>query len=259
MPQTLHFAFLAYAGILGASVGSFLNVCISRLPAGESIIRPRSRCPSCGATIAWYDNVPVASWILLRGRCRHCSQRISLQYPAVELATMVLWVGMGLLYGPTWKALQGSVLCSLLLAIAITDARHYLIPDALSLGGLGAGIALALLPGDPSLVEAVLGAGLGFGALLAVGLAGEWIFKKPAMGGGDIKMMAMVGAFLGPAGATLTIFLGALAGTLVFAPISIRTNREVPFGIFLSLGAAIAFLAGDAMVAWYGRVVLGAP
>jgi leader peptidase (prepilin peptidase)/N-methyltransferase len=175
----------------------------------------------------------------------------------VELVTAALWVGMSILYGPTWRGLQGSVFCSLLLAISLIDARHYLIPDTLSLGGLGAGLALSLLPGAPSPLEAGLGAALGFGVLLVVGLVGEWIFKKPAMGGGDIKMMAMVGAFLGPAGAMLTIFLGALAGTLVFAPISIRTKKEVPFGVFLGLGAAIAFLAGEWLVTWYSRTVFG--
>lgn len=255
MLPSLKILFLLYAGVLGASVGSFLNVCVARLPANESLVRPRSRCPACGASIGWYDNVPLLSWLLLRGRCRGCRQPISIQYPAVELLTAAIWVGMALHYGPTWRSLQGSVLFSLLLAISIIDARHYLIPDALSLGGLGAGLALSLLPGPPSLLTAVLGAGLGFGVLLVVGLLGEWVFKKPAMGGGDIKMMAMVGAFLGPAGAMLTIFLGALAGTLIFAPISIKKKKEVPFGVFLGLGAAITFLFGDWLVEWYSQVV----
>lgn len=257
MPQSVHMVFLVYAGILGASVGSFMNVCVSRLPRGESLVRPRSKCPGCGGPIAWYDNVPLLSWVLLRGRCRECRQPISVQYPAVELITAGIWVGMALLYGPTWRALQGSILISLLFTISVIDARHYLIPDALSLGGLGAGLALSLLPGPPSMVTSLIGAALGFGVLLAVGVVGEWVFKKPAMGGGDIKMMAMVGAFLGPAGAMLTIFLGALAGTLVFAPLSLKTKKEVPFGVFLGLGAAIAFLFGEALVEWYSNTVFG--
>lgn len=258
MLPTVKVLFLVYAGLLGAAVGSFLNVCVSRLPAGESLVRPRSRCPACGTPIAWYDNVPLLSWLLLRGRCRHCREPIPVVYPVVELAGAAIWIGMALAFGPTWRALQGSVLLSLLLTISIIDARHYLIPDALSLGGLGAGFALALLPGPPSILSSLLGAALGFGVLLVVGLLGEWVFKKPAMGGGDIKMMAMVGAFLGPAGAMLTIFLGALAGTLIFAPISLRTKKEVPFGVFLGLGAAIAFLFGDWLVDWYSGVVFGA-
>jgi leader peptidase (prepilin peptidase)/N-methyltransferase len=258
MPLSVHVVFLVYAGVLGASVGSFMNVCVSRLPHGESLIRPRSRCPGCGGPIAWYDNVPLLSWILLRGRCRQCRERISIQYPVVELVTAGIWIGMAMLYGPTWRSLQGSIFFSVLLTISLTDAKHYLIPDALSLGGLGAGLALALLPGPPSVLTSLIGAALGFGVLLAVGVLGEWVFKKPAMGGGDIKMMAMVGAFLGPAGAMLTIFLGALAGTIVFAPLSLKTKKEVPFGVFLGLGAAIAFLFGEALVDWYSNTMFGA-
>jgi len=257
MPHTVQIVFLIYAGVLGASVGSFMNVCVTRLPKGESLIRPRSRCPECSGQIALYDNVPLLSWILLRGKCRQCRTSISFQYPAVELVTAAIWIGMALLYGPTWRTLQGSILFSLLLTISLIDARHYLIPDALSIGGLGAGLALSLLPGPPSILTSVIGAALGFGVLLAVGLLGEWVFKKPAMGGGDIKMMAMVGAFLGPAGAMLTIFIGALAGTLVFAPLSLKTKREVPFGVFLGLGAAIAFLFGQSLVEWYSQVAFG--
>jgi leader peptidase (prepilin peptidase)/N-methyltransferase len=257
MPHTVRIVFLIYAGVLGASVGSFMNVCVTRLPKGESLLRPRSRCPECSGQIAWYDNVPLLSWILLRGKCRQCRTSISFQYPAVELVTAAIWIGMALMYGPTWRALQGSILFSLLLTISLIDARHYLIPDALSIGGLGAGLALSLLPGPPSFLTSVIGAALGFGVLLVVGLLGEWVFKKPAMGGGDIKMMAMVGAFLGPAGAMLTIFIGALAGTLVFAPLSLKTKREVPFGVFLGLGAAIAFLFGQSLVEWYSQVAFG--
>ncbi len=257
MPLTVHMLFLVYAGVLGAAVGSFMNVCVSRLPHGESLVRPRSKCPACGGPIAWYDNIPLLSWILLRGKCRQCRERISIQYPAIELVTAAIWVGMAMHYGPTWRSLQGSILFSLLLTISLIDARHYLIPDALSLGGLGAGLALALLPGPPSILTSLIGAALGFGVLLAVGVLGEWVFKKPAMGGGDIKMMAMVGAFLGPAGAMLTIFLGALAGTIVFAPLSLKTKKEVPFGVFLGLGAAIAFLFGEALVDWYSNTVFG--
>jgi len=248
--------FLLYAGVLGLAVGSFLNVCIGRLPKGESLIRPRSRCPRCGEPIAWFDNVPVLSWLALRGRCRACREPISWVYPALELTTAAIWVGIAALYGPTWHALQGAVLFSLLLAIALIDARHYLIPDALSLGGLGAGFAISLLPGSPTPLVALLGAVLGFGVLFAVGVLGEWAFRKPAMGGGDMKMMAMVGAFLGPAGAMLTIFIGALAGTLIFGPISLKTKKEVPFGVFLALGAAITFLFADFLVEQYRTLFL---
>ncbi len=256
MPGAIEAVFLLYAGVLGLSVGSFLNVCVGRLPRGESLIRPRSRCPRCGAAIAWYDNIPVFSWLVLRGRCRSCREPISWTYPALELLTAAIWVGLAAVYGPTWHALQGAVLFSLLLAIALIDGQHYLIPDALSLGGLGAGLALSLLPGSPTPLNAVLGASLGFGVLLVVGILGEWAFRKPAMGGGDMKMMAMVGAFLGPAGAMLTIFLGAVVGTIVFGPVSLKTKKDVPFGVFLALGAVIAFLFGDAIVEGYQTMFL---
>lgn len=250
-PWGLGVLFPIYAGILGAAVGSFLNVCISRLPEGESVIRPRSRCPRCAARIAWYDNVPVLSWLWLRGRCRHCGERISPVYPLVEAAAVAIWVGMALVHGPAWHALAGAVLLSLLLAIAVVDVRHYLIPDALSLGGLGAGLALSLLPGEPGPLTAVAGAATGYAVLWTVGWLGEKAFRKPAMGAGDMKMMAMVGAFVGPAGALLTIFLGAAAGTVIFGPVSLKTGDLVPFGAFLAVGGALAFVAGDALVAWY--------
>jgi leader peptidase (prepilin peptidase)/N-methyltransferase len=198
----------------------------------------------------------VFSWLALRGRCRSCREPISWTYPALELITAAIWVGLAAVYGPTWHALQGAILFSLLLAIALIDGQHYLIPDALSLGGLGAGLALSLLPGAPTPLVSVLGAALGFGVLLAVGILGEWAFRKPAMGGGDMKMMAMVGAFLGPAGAMLTIFLGAVVGTVVFGPVSLKTKKDVPFGVFLALGAVIAFLFGDSIVEGYRTMFL---
>lgn len=256
MPAPLDLVFLVYAGLVGAAIGSFINVLVARLPAGESPVRPRSSCPACGAMIAWYDNVPILSWLILRGRCRRCRSRISIEYPLVEAGTAAIWVGVAWLYGPSWTGLQGAVLLSIVLAIALIDARHYLIPDSLSLGGLVAGLALAPLPGPPSVLASILGAVAGFGVLFAVGVAGEWVFKKPAMGGGDMKMMAMVGAFLGPAGAMLTIFLGALLGTIVFAPVALRTDREVPFGVFLALGAAATFLVGEALTDWYAGMFL---
>lgn len=249
--MTFEVLFVVYAAAVGAAVGSFLNVCIARLPEGLSVIRPRSRCPMCGSSIRWYDNLPILSWLWLRGRCRDCGETIPILYPLVEVAAGIVWGGLALFYGPSWEALVGAVLLSLLLAIAIIDARHYLIPDALSLGGLAAGLALSLLPGDPGFLAAAQGAALGFAVLWGVGWLGEKTFDRPAMGGGDMKMMAMVGAFVGPAGTLLTIFLGALLGSVIFGPVSLRTGKLVPFGVFLALGGAATFLAGDVLVGWY--------
>jgi leader peptidase (prepilin peptidase)/N-methyltransferase len=247
----------AYAALLGAAVGSFLNVCIYRLPEGLSVVSPRSRCPVCGHEIGWRDNVPVLGWLLLRGRCRGCGTRISAQYPLVELTTALLWLAAALRFGASWQALSTALFFTLLLGIALTDARAYTIPDEFSLGGLAAGLLLSLAPGGISPLQSAIGAALGFGLLYAVAVLGEWIFKKPAMGGGDIKMMAMVGAFLGPAGVVLTLFLGALLGTLIFAPISMKTEKLVPFGIFLALGAAVTEPWGGVMTDWYVRTFLG--
>ncbi|MXW67578.1 MAG: prepilin peptidase [Gemmatimonadales bacterium] len=245
--------------MLGAALGSFLNVCITRMPAGDSVLRPRSRCPACRATIRWRDNLPVLSWIFLRAKCRDCGGRIPVRYPAIELATALGWAGMAWLYGTSVAALTGAVLFTLLLAIAVIDARHYIIPDALSLGGCAAGLALSALPGSTPPLAAVAGAVLGFGLLHVVGWLGEKAFRKPALGGGDVKMMAMVGAFLGPGGALLTIFLGALAGSLVYGPVSLRTGKPVPFGTFLALGAAISFLFGDTLFDEYLRAAAAEP
>jgi len=245
------------AGVLGALIGSFLNVCILRWPREESVVRPRSRCPGCGQLISWYDNIPVLSWLVLRGRCRNCKTGISVQYPLVELVTALLWACMVWRYGLELKALQGAVFFTILLGIALTDAREYIIPDEFSFGGLVIGILFSLAGGFSGVAAALLGAAVGFGLLWGVGAAGTKLFKEDAMGGGDIKMMAMVGTFVGWQGVLLTVFLGALLGTLVFVPLSlVGKKRLVPFGVFLSLGAAATWLAGSAVIAWYRNFVL---
>jgi leader peptidase (prepilin peptidase)/N-methyltransferase len=239
-------------------VGSFLNVCIARWPEGQSVLWPRSRCPACAAPIAPYDNVPILSYVWLRGRCRRCGVRISPQYPLVELATAGLWSAAVARHGPSWAALTTAVFLTLLLGIALTDARSYTIPDGFSLGGLALGLLLAPLPGGISLPQALLGALVGFGALALVAVLGEWVLRRPAMGGGDVKMLAMVGAFLGPLGALLTLFLGAFVGAVVFGPVALKRRVLVPFGVFLAVGAALTEAWGHELLAWYLRLVRGA-
>ncbi len=246
-----------YAVLLGLAVGSFLNVCILRLPAGGSILRPRSSCPKCGRQLSWFENVPVLSFLALRGRCRSCGARISIQYPLVELGTGLVWLGSVLYFDSLWQAAAAAVFGTLLLGIAVTDAREYIIPDEFSLGGLVLGLGFSLAPGPPAPLWSVIGAALCFVLMYGVAVAGEWVFKKPALGGGDIKMMAMVGAFLGPLHAVLTIFVGSAIGAVIFGPIGLKTGKLVPFGVFLALGAAVVFVFGDAMVAWYAERVLG--
>ncbi len=248
---------LTYAALVGLSFGSFLNVCILRLPAGGSIFRPRSRCPGCERQLSWFENVPVFSYLALRGRCRSCGKRISIQYPLVELATGLIWVGSFLHFEPLLTALAGAVFGTLLLGIAVTDAREYIIPDEFSLGGLVLGLAFSFAPGSPTPLSSVIGAAASFVLMYGVAAVGEWFFKKPALGGGDIKMMAMVGAFLGPLHAILTIFVGSAIGAVIFGPIGFKTGKLVPFGVFLALGAAVVFLFGDAMIGWYAERILG--
>ncbi len=250
--MTLECLVTIIAGIFGLMVGSFLNVCITRWPAELSVIRPRSRCPRCEKQIAWYDNMPVLSWLLLRGKCRGCALPISPMYPAVELLTGAIWAGMAWAYPLELEGLRGAFFFTILLGITFTDAREQIIPDEFSLGGVAVGILFSLAGGLSTLLPALVGAATGFAVLWIVGAVGGLILKKEAMGGGDVKMMAMVGAFVGWQGVLLTIFLGALVGTIIYLPRSLMGSRkEIPFGVFLALGAATTWIAGPAIVAWY--------
>jgi leader peptidase (prepilin peptidase)/N-methyltransferase len=248
---------IAYLALVGAAVGSFLNVCIYRWPVEESVIRPRSRCPGCKTPIPWYDNVPIVSWLVLRGHCRSCGEPISMQYPAVELAVALLWLGMGLWLGPGLAAVRGALFLTFLMGIAIIDGKHRIIPDQLSLGGLGFGIAFAALPGGLQLGTAILGAGVAYALMWGVKFGGEALLKKPALGVGDIHMMAMIGAFVGLRGALLTVFLGSALGLLIGVPVAwFKGELEakgtyLPLGTFLAMGAAVTYLWGEPLIQWY--------
>ncbi|MFN2316669.1 MAG: A24 family peptidase, partial [Gemmatimonadales bacterium] len=231
-----------------------LNVCIVRLPKDQSVVTPRSRCPKCGHLVAWYDNFPVISWLILKAKCRGCGEPISAMYPMVEIAVALLWGWMAWRHGFGLEGLRGAVFGTILLGIALTDAREYIIPNEFSLGGLVVGLLFAAAGGLAAFQVAVLGAASGFALLWLVGVGGSWVFKEEAMGGGDIKMMAMVGAFVGWKGVLLTVFLGALLGTLIFLPLMLLGKKKlVPFGVFLAMGAAATYLFGPAIFEWYGR------
>ena len=250
---------LITAGALGLILGSFLNVCIVRLPEEESVLTPRSKCPRCGRMVVWYDNIPVLSWLILRAQCRGCGTRISVQYPAVELAVSAMFVAAVWRYGLSVTALSAAIFGFTLLGIAVTDARHFLIPDEYTWGGLGLGLVLSLAGGLSGFTMALVGAGTGFGLLYLVAWAGEKAFKQEAMGGGDIKMMAMVGSFVGWTGVLLTLFGGALLGVLIFIPLTLgKEKRLVPFGVFLAGAAAITFVYGPAIIDWYIRTLMAA-
>ena len=255
MPVDL-FAAVAVT-VVGLCVGSFLNVCILRLPHEQSLIAPPSTCPRCQQRIAWYDNIPVVSWFVLRGKCRRCGHPISPQYPLIEALVGALWLGAYLVWGLGVHGLAGALLGTILLGIGITDARHYIIPDEFTWGGLGIGLLLSLAGGWQGFLQAVIGAAAGFALLYGVGVAGRWMFREEAMGGGDVKMMAMVGSFVGWKGVLLTIFAGALLGTLIFVPLSLRKKRLVPFGVFLAVGAAVTFAWGDLIIEWYRHFLSG--
>lgn len=267
------FATLVF--FIGASIGSFLNVCILRWPEGGSVVRPRSRCPGCGSALAWYDNVPVVSWLLLRARCRSCRTPISALYPTVEAATGVIWLLAFTAAGPTFMALRLAVFATILLGIAVTDLRAYVIPDGFTVSGLlfvlAASVAGAFIgPQYPfaAPIDALFGACVGAGAITIVGWLGEVALKKEAMGFGDSTLMAMAGAALGPGRSLLTVLLGAAIGAVAFAIIVIpigwwRARRKgeafetplVPFGVFLAPAAVVALLWGDAILGWYiGRL-----
>ncbi len=247
---------VAGAAVLGACLGSFLNVCVERWPERRSVISPRSRCGDCEAPVRWFEMVPVLSYLMLRGRCARCGVRLSVQYPLIEAGAALIWAGMAARWDAEAEAVRGAVFLTILLGIAVADARTYIIPDQFSLGGAVAGMVLAPLAGGPDLAGAALGAVAGFVLLRLIAWLGRIAFGKEAMGGGDIKMMAMVGAFLGPAGVVLTLFAGALFGSVIFGPVSLRTGRLVPFGVFLALGAGIAYGWGDALIGWYLHDVL---
>ena len=249
--------FTIYLAVVGAALGSFLNVCIYRWPAGLSVVRPRSRCPGCEKVISWYDNIPVLSWLVLRGRCRSCGERISVQYPLVELSVAVVWLGMALWLGPGLEAVRGAIFLTLLLGIAIIDARHRIIPDQLSLGGAIVGVGMAAWPEGVPLTTALIGAAVAYALMWLVKLGGEALFRKPALGVGDIHMMAMVGAFVGLGGALLTIFLGSLLGLVIGVPVTALSGKleamgtYLPLGTFLAMGGAVAYLWGDPIIQWY--------
>ena len=209
---------IVLAAVVGAMFGSFLNVCILRwgVEPKQSVVRPRSRCPRCGRMLAWYDNIPVISWIILRARCRGCGQPISAQYPLIELATAAIWAFMVWREGVTLPALQGAIFGSILLGIAMTDAREYLIPHEFSIGGTIIAIALSAWPDPSYALVSLQGALVGAGAVLLIAELSELAIGQEAMGGGDCALMGMIGAFLGWEAILPVLLIGAVVSTVIF-------------------------------------------
>jgi leader peptidase (prepilin peptidase) / N-methyltransferase len=271
-----------YAFMVGACAGSFLNVCVHRWPRERSVMKPRSRCPSCGNQLAWFENIPILSWVALRGRCRCCDEPISPEYPLVELVVAVGWLASLNHYGLTFTALRVAVFATILLGVALTDLKHYLIPDGFTLFGLLFALVTAVIAffrGETQVFatpyDALVGACAGAGLIAIVGWLGEVMTKREAMGLGDVTLMAFVGAALGPTRALITVFLGATLGAIAFAGVVIpvalirrghaREQTElalgstpfetplVPFGVFLAPAALLTLFWGETLLGWLTR------
>jgi len=241
--------------ILGLIVGSFNNVCIYRIPRNESIIYPASHCPKCRSKIKPIDNIPLLSYILLKGRCRNCGSKISIQYPVVEFLTGLIYLIIYLIYGLSIQSLVYIILSSALIIIAFIDLQEQIIPDVISLPGIVVGLILSFIVPYISFINSALGALVGGGIILIIAWVGSIIFKKEAMGGGDVKLAAMIGAFLGWRYMVISLFLGfflgALAGIFLILSKIKRKEDMVPFGPFIALGSIITLLCGEKIIAWY--------
>jgi leader peptidase (prepilin peptidase)/N-methyltransferase len=276
--------YAIFAFTVGALIGSFLNVCIERWPRELSVMRPRSKCSSCGHQLAWFENIPLVSWLVLRARCRCCDEAISIQYPLVELTVALGWLLSYSHFGLTFTALRVAMFFTILLGIAITDVKHYLIPDGFTVFGmfwvLGSSLFGEFIGAQAPFAgpyEALIGACAGAGLVAIVGWLGEAALKKEAMGMGDVTLMAFAGAALGPTRAIITVFLGALLGAVTFLAVvypvarvrqsAYREQTElalggvagsfeaplVPFGVFLAPAALVTLLWGNDVLAWLLR------
>ena len=243
------------AFVVGATAGSFLNVCIWRLPLGESVAYPASHCPTCGAPIRIRDNIPLLSYFLLWGRCHACGTHISLRYPAVELTTAIAATVLLYHFGLSPTLAVYGIFVAALIVISFIDIDHQIIPDVISLPGIAVGVVLSALGYGVPVVDSAIGAVLGGGLLYLVAVGYQAWTGREGMGGGDIKLLAMIGAFLGWRGVLVTLLLGSFSGavtgiTLILAR-GADTRLPIPFGPFLALGAVCALFFGDALIHWY--------
>jgi len=236
--------------VFGLVLGSFLNVVIARVPEGRSVWAPRSACPGCSTPIAWYDNIPIFSFLALRGRCRACGMAIPWRYPVVEAATGVAFLLAYHQLGPAADFLIAAALLAALIAITAIDLQHQIIPDVITLPGIVVGVAASLVGGRVTWIESVIGAAVGGGIFLVIILV-----SGGGMGGGDMKLGAMLGAFLGWKLGLLALLLSVLSGgavAIALLALGRKGRKEaIPFGPFMALGGAVAVLWGDRLLAWY--------
>lgn len=250
---------MVFAFVFGLALGSFLNVCIYRIPLKKSIVHPPSSCPNCGAGIRFYDNIPVISYIVLLGRCRHCRAPISFRYPLVELITGLLSVALFIHFGLSPKYIFLFLFTVALIAIAFIDLQHKIIPDVISLPGILVGLAFSFFPSaGVSPLDALIGAAGGAAFLLLVGVAFEKVTGREGMGGGDVKLLAMIGAWMGWKALPYIILISSLSGAVI-GGVSLAVSRQgvrsrIPFGPFLALGALVFLFFGDDIALWFYRL-----
>jgi len=241
--------------IFGGIVGSFLNVCIVRLPKEESIVTPGSHCPRCNNPIKFYDNIPMISYLVLRGKCRHCNESISIQYPLIEGITALSSFLLFDKFGATLSYLFYFSFVSALIIITVIDLYHQIIPDVISIPGIGVGLLGSLIIPYISVFNSLIGILVGGGSLFLVATLYQWLFKREGMGGGDVKLLAMIGAFLGWKSVILTILLSSFIGSIVGIAIMLLKGKDfkyaIPFGPFLSLAAVISLFYGETLISWY--------
>ena len=247
---------------VGTIIGSFLNVCIARLPRSESVVFPPSHCPHCNSRIRSWDNIPLVSYLLLRGRCRACHRRISLRYPAVELLSGLLALLLVQRFDLSPALAVAGVFVAALIVVSFIDLDHQIIPDVISLPGIVVGVLLSALGYGPPLLDSIIGVLCGGGILFAVAAGYQALTGREGMGGGDIKLLAMIGAFLGWRAVLLTLVLGSFSGALVGIALMVTrgatTRLPIPFGPFLACGAVCALFFGDALINWYLHLALPA-
>ena len=253
MAPHLYLSIIAF--IFGAVVGSFLNVCIYRMPRDESVVSPPSHCPHCAHRIRWYDNIPLVSYLALRGKCRGCGARISLQYPLVELINGLLTLALFLRFGPSLTFLVLFLFCSALVVVTFIDIEHQIIPDEISLSGIVLGFACSFFLPWQNWLNSLAGILLGGGSLLLVAWGYHRLTGKEGMGGGDIKLLAMMGAFLGWKAVPFIIFAGSLVGSVVGISMMLFQKKDsklaIPFGPYLAFGALLYIFYGRGIIQWY--------
>ncbi len=241
--------------IFGAIIGSFLNVCIFRLPKEESIVWPGSYCPHCKKPIKFYDNIPLVSYILLKGRCRHCQSAISFQYPFVEGITALASLILFMKFGFSLSYLFYFLFVAALIVITVIDLYHQIIPDVISLPGIVVGLIASIIIPQMTFFNSLTGILLGGGSLFLVATIYQWLFKREGMGGGDVKLLAMIGAFLGWKAVILTILLSSLVGSITGIIVMFLKGKDfkyaIPFGPFLSFGAVVSLFYGENVIRWY--------